>query len=76
MPKNPRKTVKNVHKHDPAVPIVVDITGVSPRYVRMIRDGERKNEAIFCAYMDVKEGIAELIQRVTPEYLNDLNRNA
>ena len=40
------------------------IHGVSPRYVRMIRDGERENEFIFTTVMDFVEGEKKLFEDV------------
>lgn len=37
---------------------------VTPRYVRMVRDGERENEAILASVMDLTEGMKKLLAAV------------
>lgn len=41
---------------------VSELRGVTPRYVRMVRDGQRKNEKVFTTYMDLQEGFDSVIK--------------
>lgn len=51
-------------KRDDAAEIVADIWGVSPRYVRAIRAGDRDNDEIFLTLMDYLEGKNKLIEEI------------
>lgn len=46
------------------VALVAEVHGVSPRYVRMVRDGERTNEEILATYMEIVEQDNLLLQAV------------
>lgn len=41
-----------------------EIMGVSPRYVRMVINGERNDEAVLVVYMELKEGGNRLVEAV------------
>ena len=51
-------------KRDNICQKVALIHGVSPDYVRKIRNGDRDNEAIFTTVMDFVEGEKKLIEEV------------
>ena len=51
-------------KRDDICNKVALIHGVSPRYVRMIRTGDRDNEAILTTIMDFVEGERKLMEEV------------
>ena len=53
-----------VKKRDDFCRKVALIHGVSPRYVTMVRNGERNNEAILASLMDLVEGEKELLDKV------------
>lgn len=55
------KTRKSNRKRDDISVIVAEMHGVSPRYVRMVRNGERENEAILTTIMDLIEGKTALV---------------
>lgn len=61
------KTVKQRRKKDPIAGIVAGIHRVTPRYVRMVRDGERENEDIMATLVDLNVGMDELIRRLKAE---------
>jgi len=50
---------------DDTARIVADIHGVSIRYVQMIRDGERENEAIMETLVEYRLGKTKLIKTLT-----------
>ena len=41
-----------------------DITGVSKRYVRLVLNGERRNDQVLSIYMQLQEGETLLLQAV------------
>jgi hypothetical protein len=45
--------------------IVAELKGVTPRYVRMIRNGERENEEILATLIDLEQGQSKLIKELT-----------
>lgn len=59
MPKNTEKNKIRDAENAAIVKRVADIHGVSERYVNMVRNGERENEAIMNSYMELKESIHE-----------------
>jgi len=59
-----------VRKNDNICKKVALMYGVSPRYVTMVRNGERNNEAILASIMDLKEGekiLLEEVKKLVPE---------
>jgi hypothetical protein len=58
------KTNKAGRTGDDTCTIIADMFRVTPRYVRMVRDGERENQKILEAYMIMKEGKNELLKVV------------
>lgn len=64
MNKNPTKKRNPIKKHDPIVPLVANIHGVTASCVRKVRDGIRENEQIFDDYMIMDEGVNLLIAAV------------
>ena len=57
-------TMDKGRKRDDAADIVADIWGVSPRYVRAIRNGDRDNDEILCTITDYLEGKSKLIEEI------------
>lgn len=51
-------------KRDDTADIVADIWGVSTRYVRAIRSGDRDNDEILCTITDYLEGKSKLIEEI------------
>jgi hypothetical protein len=58
------KTRNKTRKRDEISVLVASIHGVSPRYVQMVRAGERENEAILTTVMDLLEGKNKLVDEV------------
>ena len=58
------KTITRGKKRDEVARIVADIHGVSPRYVRMVRNGERKNDEIMATLVDFRQEQSKLIQHL------------
>lgn len=58
MGKHNRKT----KKRDQTARIVADIHGVTPRYVRMVRNGDYDNDDIYATLMDYEQENSKLIQ--------------
>lgn len=56
------KTTRKNKKRDEVAAIVADIHGVSPRYVRMVRDGERDDDEILATLIEYTQGKNELIR--------------
>lgn len=57
--------VKNKRsKRDDTAAIIAQIHGVSARYVRMVRAGDRKNEEILASLVDFQVGKRVLIQSI------------
>jgi hypothetical protein len=56
------KTVKRSRKKDDTSTVVARIHKVSPRYVNMVRDQERENEAILATVVDYQVGKSNLIK--------------
>lgn len=64
-----RKQGVNIHKRDDKCRKVAESMGVSERYVRMVRSGERTNEIILTALMELQEAenqILEEVKRIVP----------
>lgn len=58
-----KATVK-VKSRDEITRIVAEIHGVTERYVRMVRNGERYNEAIAASLVEYEVGRTELIKHI------------
>lgn len=58
------KTSRRRSTPDEAVKIVARIHGVNERYVRMIRDGKRKNEDILASLVDYEVGKNNLVRHL------------
>lgn len=56
------KPQDNKRKIDSAVAIVADMFGVTLSYVRMIRDGKRKNKVILRIYQKIKSDTGAIIK--------------
>jgi hypothetical protein len=67
------KTITKARKRDEIAKVVADIHGVSPRYVNMVRNGERENEEILATLVDYQQNKSKLIQ--TLKELVPLNPN-
>lgn len=64
----PKPTKKQVKRRDVAR-LVAQVHGVTPRYVRMVMNGERENEAIMDTFMEIVEQdnmLLEAIQKAAP----------
>jgi hypothetical protein len=51
-------------KRSETASIIAQAYGVTPRYVRMVAEGKRNNEAIFSAYMQFNEAKNNLLKAV------------
>lgn len=49
-------------KRDDVARIVANIHGVSPRHVRMVRNGERKNDDILATLLEFRQGQKKLME--------------
>jgi hypothetical protein len=58
------KTTKKAKNRDEVAAIVAEIHGVSPRYVNMVRNGERENEEILASLVEYKQSKSKLIQHL------------
>jgi hypothetical protein len=58
------KTKHKRRKRDDIAQVVADITGVSPRYVNMVRDGERNNELVEMIAVEYHLGKNKLIKHL------------
>lgn len=56
------KTARKARKRDDVAQVVAKIHGVSPRYVNMVRDGERENEEILATAVEYTIGKNQLIK--------------
>jgi hypothetical protein len=64
MYRNPEKQPTERKKPDEVAAVIADIWGVSPRFVRMVREGECKNEDIMDAIVTYEIGKQKLIDQV------------
>lgn len=64
MQKQMNKPNARAKQRDDLATIVADMYGVSARYVRMVRNGERENEQILGTLIEMREGKNLLIQSV------------
>lgn len=62
--KNMQKTGNTTVKRRDVARLVAEVHGVSPRYVRMVMNAERENEAIIETYMQIVEQDNALLQAV------------
>jgi hypothetical protein len=62
--KNIQKTGNTTVKRKDVARLVAEVHGVSPRYVRMVMNAERENEAIIETYMQIVEQDNALLQAV------------
>ena len=58
------KTIVSVPKRSSITRIVADIHGVSARYVNMVRNGERENEAIMETLVEYRQAHSKLIEHL------------
>jgi hypothetical protein len=58
------KTFSTATNRDDMCRTIAQIHGVSPRYVRMVRNGERENEAIAASLVDYNIGRNNLIKHL------------
>jgi len=58
------KTTINVKLRDDTARIVAEIHGATPRYVTMVRNGERKNEDIMATLVDYAVAKSKLIRHL------------
>jgi hypothetical protein len=58
------KTTRKVKLRDDTVRIIAEIHGVSPRYVNMVRNGERENDNIMATLIDYQIGKNKLIKHL------------
>jgi hypothetical protein len=56
------KTARKARKRDDVAQVVAKIHRVSPRYVNMVRDGERENEEILATAVEYTLGKNQLIK--------------
>lgn len=64
MPEKPIKQQLKGRKKTETASTIADIAGKTPRYVRMVINGERENSAILDAAIIYEEGRNELIQKI------------
>lgn len=58
------KTITKDKKRDDVATIVAKIHGVSPSYVRMVRNGVRKNDEILATLIDFRQSQKKLIEHL------------
>ncbi len=58
------KTIVDSKKRDEAASVVAKLHNVSDRYVRMVINGDRENQAILYSYFDYIEGKNALIEKI------------
>src|SRR5687768_6753753 len=56
------KTARKARKRDDVAQVVAGIHKVSPRYVNMVRDGDRENEEILATAVEYELGKSQLIK--------------
>lgn len=59
------KGVKKARKRDDVARVVAEIKRVSPRYVNMVRDGDRDDEEILAVAVEYELGKNALIRTLT-----------
>lgn len=57
-----QKTKSNARRRDDVANVVAEIHGVKPRYVNMIRNGDRENEEILATCVEYQLGKNNLIE--------------
>lgn len=58
------KTRVKRRKRDELARVVAELHGVSPRYVNMVRNGDRQDEEIMASLVDYKQNKNKLIQHL------------
>lgn len=56
-----RKQRRKARKRDEIAQIVAEIHGVTPRFVNMVRNGERESEEIMATLVDYQQNKSKLI---------------
>lgn len=64
MAENPIKQTSKRRKNTETASTIADIAGVTPRYVRMILNGDKDNQAILDAAIIYEEGKNKLLEEV------------
>ncbi len=64
MSNNPKKTIAHDSDKASLVKKTADIHGVSTRFVYMVLNGERGNDEVFTTYMNLHEGVNDLVEAV------------
>lgn len=64
MPEKPIKQGHKRRKKTETASTIADISGLTPRYVRMVINGERENSAVLDAAIIYEEGRNELIEKI------------
>jgi hypothetical protein len=64
MPKKLSKQALKRRLRDETASIIADIANKTPRYVRMVKNGEKNNDAILNATILYEQGKNELIQKI------------
>ncbi|HYC87288.1 MAG TPA: hypothetical protein VEB86_18780 [Chryseosolibacter sp.] len=57
-----QKTKRRSRKRDEVAQVVAKITGLEPRYVNMVRNGDRENETVLTIAVEYELGKSKLIQ--------------
>lgn len=60
----PAKPNKSVRKRDWVTEKAAEVTGFSEDYVRKVRSGERNNDTVMIAVMELIEGNKKLVEEV------------
>jgi hypothetical protein len=64
MTEKPNKQPPKRKKYDEIAATIADISGYSPRYVRMVREGEKTNENLMEAIVTYQAGKNQLLAAV------------